>query len=359
MKLMDLIREEIQRSSEQAITFERFMSLALYHEKYGYYNSDQPKTGKQGDFYTSTGVHDVYARMIAKVLTEAFQANQIRPVIVDVGSGDGRFITAFLNEVQILDANLYEELAYYVIESSAYHQQLIKERTASYDIHIFSSLYELKKELPKLNGILFSNELLDAFPVRVVEKYEGELLEVCVGLNESGKLIELYKPCTDEEVITWINHFCFEIENHQRVEVPLRMTDWLNQIGEWLVDGRVYTVDYGYTNNEWRNPARWKGSLRGYKNHQLINNPLQYPGEMDLTTHVPIDAVKVIGERCGLSWLSCEPQGRFLLKHGLLDFLQKTRSADPFSSEQKRNRAVNWLSQSNQFYVIVQEKRQN
>ncbi|MGA9290341.1 MAG: SAM-dependent methyltransferase [Anaerobacillus sp.] len=354
---MDLIANEIQLSSEHAITFERYMSLALYHKEYGYYNRDQPKTGKQGDFFTSTGVHDIYARMMAKVLTDDFQLEQIQPVIVDVGSGDGRFINAFLNEVQMLDANLYDKLAYYVIESSPYHQRLIKERTASNDIHIYSSLFELKKQLPKLQGILFSNELLDAFPVRIVEKYEGELLEVCVGLDEDGNLTELYKPCTDEEVITWLSKFGFEIENHQRMEIPLKMTKWLNQIGEWLVDGRVYTVDYGYTHEEWRDPARWNGSLRGYRNHHMINNPLQNPGEMDLTTHVPIDALKVIGEQCSLTWVSCEPQGKFLIKHGLLDFLQNTRSSDPFSSEHKRNRAVNWLSQSNQFYVIVQEKR--
>ncbi|TKD70101.1 SAM-dependent methyltransferase [Pseudalkalibacillus hwajinpoensis] len=335
------------------------MSLALYHERFGYYRIDKQKVGRNGDFYTSTTVHDVFARVMASVICKDFSNNLMDPVIVDVGSGDGRFIQSFLKEVKKIDALLYRKLTYYVIESSPYHQRLIKERADSANIRIFSSLTDLQEEMPKLNGLIFSNELLDAFPVRVLEQYEGELLEVCVGLDDENKLIEVYKPCTDVETGTWMKQYGYPISRNQRFEVPLKMTDWLHRTCKWLSSGKIYTIDYGYSDVEWKDPARRRGSLRGYHNHQLITDALRYPGQMDLTTHIPIDTVRKVGEQHGVNWISCEPQGTFLSKNGLWDYLIKPNPDKPFSLEQKQNRAVRWLAESNQFHVMVQEKNKH
>lgn len=359
MELLPIIKGEIRDSEEQAITYERYMSLALYHEQFGYYRLDRQKVGREGDFYTSTTVHDVFARVMAGVLSKDLTNKRIDPVIVDVGSGDGRFIQRFLDEVKNIDPLLYSELIYYVIETSPYHQRLIKERVDSAKIRVLSSLTNLQEELPKLNGLLFSNELLDAFPVRVVEKYDGELLEVCVGIDNNDHLIEVYKPCTDIEIESWMKQFGYPISDNQRFEVPLKMTEWLHRTGEWLERGKIYTIDYGYTDEEWRDPARMKGSLRGYRNHMLMTDSLLYPGQMDLTTHIPIDTVRKVGEQHGINWLYCEPQGTFLSKHGLWNYLQKSNPDEPFSLEQKQNRAVRWLIESNQFRVMVQEKNRH
>ncbi|WP_347549627.1 SAM-dependent methyltransferase [Pseudalkalibacillus hwajinpoensis] len=359
MQLLSRIKDEIEQSLDEAITYERFMSLALYDKDYGYYNVEKQKTGREGDFYTSSSVHGVFARVIAGALIEAIQENQIMPVIVDVGSGDGRFIQSFLDEVKEINHSLYKKIQYYVVESSPFHQKLIKKLTVSHPVTLYGNIRDLKERLPRLNGILISNELLDAFPVRVVEKYDGELLEVCVGLDNQGTLIDMYKPCTSKRIVSWIEDYGSSIEEGQRMEIPLMMTEWLKDVGTWISNGRVYTIDYGYTNEEWKHPARRNGSLRGYSNHQIIGDPLLTPGKIDLTTHIHIDAVKKIGEQRGLTWLSCEYQGAFLLKHGLLNFIQETSPEDPFSPTQRQNRAIRWLSQSNQFRVIVQEKREN
>ncbi|MBN8208258.1 SAM-dependent methyltransferase [Bacillus sp. NTK071] len=351
-----MIMSEIRQSDDNAITYERYMSLALYHERYGYYRLDKEKVGRNGDFYTSTTVHDIFARVMANVISKDLSNMLMEPIIVDVGSGDGRFIQSFLKEVKNIDPLLYNKLTYYVIESSPYHQKLIRERVNSANIRIFSSLTILQEEMPRLNGLLFSNELLDAFPVRVLEKYDGELLEVCVGLDDEDKLIEVYKPCTDLGIGTWMKQYGYPISHNQRFEVPLKMTEWLHRTCEWLSSGKIYTIDYGYTDEEWKEPARRRGSLRGYHNHQLITDSLLNPGQMDLTTHIPIDTVRKVGEQYGINWLSCEPQGTFLLKHGLWNYLKKSNPDDPFSLEQKQNRAVRWLSESNQFHVMVQEK---
>ncbi len=36
--------------------FDRFMERALYHPEYGYYRSEKPRLGREGDFFTSVSV---------------------------------------------------------------------------------------------------------------------------------------------------------------------------------------------------------------------------------------------------------------------------------------------------------------
>ncbi|MBF0709255.1 SAM-dependent methyltransferase [Alkalihalobacillus hwajinpoensis] len=350
--------KEIERSPGGAISFEKFMTLSLYHERYGYYQVNQPKTGRNGDFYTSTSVHDIFPRVMARVLIADIHKHNLEPFIVDAGSGDGNFIASFLDEVKQKDQALFHQLTYCVIEASQYHRRLIKEKVHGLNVRMYSSLSEIKNDVPILNGILLSNELLDAFPVRVVEKFQKQLYEVCVGIDHRGSFREIYKPCTDAKLIKWLNHHDVVLAEDQRFEVPLIMSDWLYKTGEWISEGKVYTIDYGYTNEEWQHPARKRGSLRGYRKHQLMEDVLRYPGEMDLTTHVSIDAIEKIGIENGLEWLECLPQGQFLLKHDLLSFIKQVNPDKPFSNEQKQNRAIRWLAESNQFLVMIQEKRQ-
>lgn len=333
------------------------MEICLYDEEHGYYTSNKQKTGKAGDFYTSPGVHGVFSRVIARIITHSISSEELKPVVVDVGSGDGNFICSFLREVQTYNKELFNNLEYYVVESSPYHQKLIESKTRDFPmVNVFTSFNELLQEVPVLNGVLFSNELLDAFPVRVVEKRVGDLVEVNVGLDSTEKLIEVYKPCTDANVLNWIKNYGYSISEGQRIEVPLYMTSWVERVANWMEKGRMYTIDYGFTDEEWEHPARRSGSLRGYYKHQLVTDPLELPGEMDLTTHIPIDAYRRIGEKHNLKWVECELQGRFLTNNGLLDFVQEHKDSDPFSNAHKQNRAINWLAQMNQFQVIVQKK---
>ena len=55
--LRDSIIEEVNKKGK--ITFAEFMQMALYHPKYGYYNSDREHVGRFGDFYTSPTVHRI------------------------------------------------------------------------------------------------------------------------------------------------------------------------------------------------------------------------------------------------------------------------------------------------------------
>ena len=83
---------------------------------------------------------------------------------------------------------------------------------------------------------------------------------------------------------------------------------------ECLETGRVLTIDYGQTAEELLNPRRKHGTLRAYSRQQLRPNPLESPGELDITADVNFTELITIGESVGLCTESFVEQGRFLSK---------------------------------------------
>lgn len=125
------------------------------------------------------------------------------------------------------------------------------------------------------------------------------------------------------------------IAEGQRFEVPIAMEGYIKEIAKWFQKGICITVDYGYTKEEWMHPAHHEGSLRGYYEHKLIRNPLAYPGEMDLTTHIHWDELKEIFSMQGMHAVWHKKQSEFLLAAGILEQLTSHQDRDPFSEAQK------------------------
>jgi len=150
------------------------------------------------------------------------------------------------------------------------------------------------------------------------------------------------------------------LNEQQRIEIPLQMETMVRSMAKALQRGLILTVDYGYTNEEWLEPARRNGSLRGYYKHQQFNQILELPGEMDITSHVHFDALVKMGDHYKLKFVQKWRQDEFLLAAGILEELQENHDPNPFSETSKRNRAIRSLiipgGMSASFHVILQEK---
>lgn len=331
----------INAQPDRCIDYEQFMKTALYHSETGYYNQPNTKIGKEGDFYTSPSVHPVFGYIMARVFIHFMEKENLPATVCEIGGGNGSVAHAVLNEWKRLSPSTYGNLQYVMVEESSFHR-----REQAKHLHVgerviqYANLADLQAERPSFSGILFSNELLDAFPVRVVQCVEGTLYEVKITLDRRGELTEALVLCRDAKLVEWLKQYGFPLQNGQRVEVPLVMTNWLKNVTSWLERGVLLTADYGFTAEEWQRPERKDGSLRGYYRHQLVTNPLRYPGEMDLTSHVHIDAVRAILEEGGMTHLFTVPQREFLLSAGILDELEEHDGTDPFSATARRNRAI-------------------
>jgi SAM-dependent MidA family methyltransferase len=355
------IVEAIENEPSKSISYSTFMELALYHPDDGYYMKKQTKIGKKGDFYTSSSVSPIFAEMIASIFINLIDDKVVQPVIVELGGGNGSFARQVIETWQKDSSSSYQKGHYYIVETSPYHRSLIQEEIRAIEhVSVVNSLDEIKNIYPSFKGIVFSNEFFDAFPVDLVKRLDHEVKEIRVTRNENEDLVETFCPLKRESLIQFLDEYGITLTEGQTYEIPSAMCTFIKTLGDWIEEGIVLTVDYGYKDEEWSLPFHKDGSLRGYYKHQLINNPLQYVGEMDLTTHIHFDKLIKAGKQSHLDFYAMYRQDEFLLKAGLLGKLQEHDDRDPFSETSKRNRAIRSLllqgGISSSFHIIIQSK---
>ncbi|MDG5788732.1 SAM-dependent methyltransferase [Evansella sp. AB-P1] len=357
--MIDLVKK-LEKMSMPPWSYSTYMATALYDEEIGYYMGESTKLGKEGDFYTSNHVHPVFQKTFGRFFQDVILKEEIPPLFCEWGAGDGRFAFTVLSYLQEVDKECFNQSRYIIIEASPYHQEVIREKLRPFSdrVFIYSNFEEVRSQYPTFEGIIFSNEFLDAIPVHVVEKKQESLFEVRVDIDNKKNLYEVLTPCEDGPLVQWIEQYGPELPIGHRFEISLSMKEWIRSIENWLQKGLVVTVDYGYSNEELLSEQRREGSLRGYYKHQLINDPLQHPGEMDLTAHVQWDAYRKIAKENGLIEVFHDFQDKFLLKAGLFTFLQAEANVNPFSESFKQNRAIHSLVYpggiSSTFHVNVQ-----
>jgi len=338
---MGNIIEKLKKKSNPPWNFATFMEVALYDSDLGYYTKLRQKLGKEGDFYTSNHVHPVFAETFGRFFLDIMTKEDMEPSICEWGAGDGSFAYHVLSYIKSQNKDIFQDMVYYIIESSPHHQSVLTKKLDTFKdkIRVFATFEEMIDERQSFQGILFSNELIDAFPVHIIEKYKDGLKEVLVDAIDD-EFVENLVICENESIKEWFNQYGPVLPDGHRIEVNLSMKRWLSNVSSWLDKGMIVTVDYGYHNDEFQRPERREGSIRGYRNHQMIKNPLKYPGNMDLTSHIQWDAYDQIAMSEGLAKICFERQDKFLLKAGLFTFLQNPSNLNPFSDEFKKNRAI-------------------
>lgn len=356
--MLELLNKKILSAQNKLISYSTFMNMALYHPDEGYYMKTKEKIGKAGDFFTSSNIHGVYGRLFGKIFIRLVEQNIIAPYFCEIGGGTGRFAQGVLEEFKNQN---FSGFTYLIVETSPYHRD-VQRGNLAFDSQVlqYKSLAELKNDFPLYSGLIFSNELFDAFPVDIVTKKNGKICEVMVGINDKSQLYEQVVRCDKTPLLDWLKRNEIQLREDQRYEIPLAMESYVKEIGEWVQKSVMITIDYGYTNEEWMEPIHRDGSIRGFYNHELFKDPLMYPGQMDLTTHIHLDALIKSGEHFGLNFVNQLRQNEFLLRAGILEYLQDNFDPNPFSEISKRNRAIRSLISSSDissaFHVTIQQK---
>jgi SAM-dependent MidA family methyltransferase len=351
--MLAYFKEKIDATSNKMITYADYMADALYHPQWGYYMKQGEKVGRKGDFITTSNVSDIYGRLMAKWFIKLRKELNLPPNICEIGAGNGRFAAAFIDEWK---KNSTLPLHYHIVEESPYHRELQKDNiTFDNTIKQVDSLESIKP----FKGFIFSNELFDALPVHVIERKAGKLLEVMVSY-EQNELVEKFVPVENEDIVRFLEESQLKIKDNQRIEIPLAMAGMLRRISNVLEQGMMVTVDYGYSNKEWMEPIHRDGSLRGYYKHELMNNVLENPGHMDITSHVHFDSFIKYGEQHGLNFVKQQRQDEFLMSIGILKELEDHYDPNPFSEISRRNRSIRSLilpsGMSSYFQVVIQKK---
>ncbi len=364
MELVTLIRDKIKQSEVAMIPFAEFMELALYHPELGYYPAKRAKVGKAGDFYTSATVHPVFAETLADAAIELLRASGFElPTLVEIGGGTGYLMKHLLTRIYAAAPDLWQRLRFISVESSPYHRCLQQEalRGLKLEKQWFASVEEAANAL-SIDGVVLSNEWLDAYPVHLIERVGGHIQEVGVGWNEAEmSFCEGFLPEVTEQVAAYLAAEQPKLAEGMRAEVNCGMKQAIAHVSGMLRQGYVLTIDYGDEEAALYHPSRKRGTLMCYYRHQAHDNPYIHVGEQDITAHVNFSLLMRWGSAVGLEPLILLRQDEFLIRCGILTRLQQHTDRDPFTSEaMRRNRAIQQLilpgGMGGVFRVLVQSK---
>jgi SAM-dependent MidA family methyltransferase len=98
-ELAQIIRDEIRCLGP--ISCERFIELALYHPRLGYYSRDRLRIGRRGDFITNVSVGKLFGEILADQIVELWELLDRPPefTIVEAGAENGALASDLLNRL--------------------------------------------------------------------------------------------------------------------------------------------------------------------------------------------------------------------------------------------------------------------
>jgi len=383
--LNEIIRREI--ATRGIISFARFMELALYCPVYGFYEQEGDTIGRRGHYYTNVSTGKLFGELLAFQFAEWLAAFGVPPSggslrpdrlkaghqteapacqIVEAGAHDGRLAKDILSWLRLRRPELFEKIAYWIVEPSARRQEWQRETLKEFAPRI-RWLAHLEAPCAKagtvgenwqlaignwkssaVQGVIFSNELLDAMPVHRFGWDAGEHKWFAWGvtivdgkfvwtrLGESTVLSPQSIVCTpprsadslvretarrEGDARTWLSalrdlprELLDVLPDGFTTEVCPAAEAWWRTAAAALARGKLLTIDYGLTGDEWFAPERRAGTLRAYHHHHLSSDVLQNPGAQDMTAHVNFTALQRAGEAAGLQTDGLFTQPQFLTK---------------------------------------------
>lgn len=308
--LAERLRDRIRR--EGPISFAEFMEAALYDPEAGYY-SRGAAIGEGGDFVTSPSVSPAFAATLARRFVDDAGVLDGPLDFVEVGAGEGRFLADFRTALERDHPAVAARTRVAAVERSPE----ARKKLSALGLNTRESAEEIPERSVK--GWIFSNELYDALPVARVRGSASGLEELRVGA-EGDRFVWIAVPAP----AAWAERLARggnALEPGQVAEIRLLAADLHRRLARALDRGRLVVFDYGHRARTLFHPlARPAGTLAAHRGGRRGGDPLERPGEQDLTAHVDWDELVAAGEAEGLESDGPIRQGRYLSEAGVFDF---------------------------------------
>jgi SAM-dependent MidA family methyltransferase len=340
------------------VDFRRFMELALYHPRHGYYTSAEMPWGKQGDFLTAPTVSGWYGAVLAGLLSrvsgrvgEAFE-------LVDLAAGDGSFLGSLTAALEGRSRRVLTRTL--AIERSRLRRRQIAARFDAADIEIPTS--DAMPESMAGPVVVHASELYDAMPVHRVSATAAGLVELVVGV--AGDRLEWRERRAPAVLEDYLCRHGVELDDGQIAEINLEAEPFHRGLLSRIGEGLVLVLDYGYPAARLYDPrGRRRGSLATFHKHELGTDPLSSPGERDITAHVNFDDLRSAAAACGFSEIGFMPLAEFLVRAGLGEILEARGlgmeaelDADTVSARQEIKQLLDPEGMGSDLKMLVQGK---
>ncbi len=283
--LAELIRETIRAHGPQSFAW--FMHQALYHPEHGYYSSGRCAIGRNGDYFTSVSVGPLFGHLLAAQFAEMWEqfGGPDDFVFVEQGAHDGRFARDVLESLQKRVPEFFAAVRYRIVEPFP----VLRERQ-SRTLELFRDKIEWRDSLQPFAGIHFSNELLDAMPVRLISGDVEKLVDL-----EGDKFVWTEQPIQGATASTLPRDGAFNQTS----------LDWVDEVAGNLQRGYVIAIDYGSSSKCQRN-------VQVRAQHRNLESPFEQIGHADITVGVDWASMADRAQSNGLRVAGFTDQHHFL-----------------------------------------------
>lgn len=280
------------------MTVADFMAACLHDPAHGYYATRPLLGGAGADFLTAPEASQMFGELIG--LWCAHEWDELgKPALnlIELGPGRGVLMQDALRATSRIEG-FHEAANVVFIETSAPLRDEQAERAPD------AEWAHALEDAPPGPSFIIANEFLDCLPIRQFVRVEDGWREKLVGLNDEDALtfgLSALLPADDDdvregavrEIAPGLDALIYEVERRLHAS-----------------PGRALFIDYGYVAPEGAD------TLQALKRHQKVD-PLETPGEADLTAHVDFSRVAHLAREAGLQVHGPMQQGRFLQALGI------------------------------------------
>lgn len=319
--LQNQIAAEIAEN-DGAISFARFMELALYAPDLGYYSGGAAKLGAAGDFTTAPEITPLFGATLAQAAAAIIA--QSAPNILEFGAGTGKLARDVLSALQQAGVGIDQ---YYIVELSGELRARQQEALCE-----FPQVRWLDGFPDSFSGVVLANEVLDAMPVELVRKAAGGWREVMVTIDDGAFAYTEREPSE-----TLAAHIAAQVPNPELLpegyltEVHPVGCGFMASLARMLAKGKgaAFLFDYGFPAHEYYLGQRETGTVMCHYRHHSHPDPFYLPGLQDITAHVDFTAMALAAQDNGAEVLGYMNQAAFLVSAGIGELLLKTSPEDP------------------------------
>ncbi|MDP3406892.1 class I SAM-dependent methyltransferase [Bosea sp. (in: a-proteobacteria)] len=315
---MSALKAELIRliAEEGPLPVSRFMALCLGHPRYGYYMTRDP-FGGQGDFTTAPEISQMFGEMIGLWAAHLWQAmgSPSRFALIEIGPGRGTLMADMLRATRIVPG-FHAAAAVHLVETSPVLREIQAATLAGKAEPVWHERVETALEG---TAIIVANELLDALPIDQFVMTQQGWHERMVGLDEEGRLaFGLAATASDGAGPATAPPGAV-------LEQPLAAMSLVSGVASHLArhGGGALLIDYGSLQ------SGFGDTLQAMHRHAFVD-PLDEPGEADVTVHVDFARMAQAALRASAATHGPVRQADFLLALGLAERAQAlSRKATP------------------------------
>jgi len=284
------------------MTVSDYMQHCLAHPRHGYYVTRDP-FGARGDFVTAPEVSQMFGELLGAWAAAVWRqmGSPARVNLIEPGPGRGTLMADALRAARALP-EFHAALSVHLVEISPVLRALQEKALASAGVPI--EWHHGIEEVPEGPALAIANEFVDALPIsQFVKDRDGWHVRM-VGIADD-KLSFMAAPDpmlgqseTDTAPVGTV------LERRDDRPVSLLAQRIARHGGAALV------IDYGHAE------SAFGDTLQAVRGHTFAD-PLENPGEADLTAQVDFAAVATWAQRQGAATQGPVAQGEFLRRLGI------------------------------------------